>query len=187
MRLDAKTSIDDLEPYLRDAASEARYRETPVPFLALIDFHRSYFGVSRSQSGYGIFVQDQALTTMLYRYFQDALWNRWEVIHRRHTGEFPKEYTNIRNCVRELRSYADEEDFLRVSVDGYETETGRERHIEGVVADIYPNGDSGISVTDADQICLTVETESKMYTVGGFGAIVEDLRATRIQVMRPKQ
>lgn len=183
----AKTTIDDLEPYLRDAASEVRYRETSAPFLALIDFHRSYFGVSRPQSGYGIFIQDQALTTMLYRYFQDALWNRWEVIYRGHTGEFPKEYTSIRNCVRELRSYADKEDFLQVSVDGYETETGRERHIEGVIADIYPARDSGITVADADQICLTVETESKTYTVGGFGAIVEDLRATRIQVTELKQ
>ncbi|MFC4986842.1 TrmB family transcriptional regulator sugar-binding domain-containing protein [Saliphagus infecundisoli] len=182
----SKTGIDDLMPYLRDAASEVRYRETSAPFLALVDSHRSYFGVSRPQSGYGMFVQDQALSTMLYRYFQDTLWRRWEVIHGhgRRTDKFRREYASIRNCVRDLRSYPANRDSLEVTVDGYETDTGRERHIEGVVADFYPSVDDGISVTDADQINLAVETECKTYTVGGFGAIVEDLRATRIRVTR---
>ena len=178
----SETSVEDLEPFLREAASEARYRENHAPFLALVDSHKAYFGVRRLREGYGMYVQDQALSTMLYRYFQDTLWKRWDVVHERHTGTFPKEFASIRRCLTELRSYFDGDDALRASVDGYDTETGREMRVEGTIVDIHPMADSGIGIEEADQVCLSVDSDSETYTVGGFGAIVEDVRATRIRV-----
>lgn len=178
----SETDIDDLKPYLREMASEVRYRETPGPFLALVDSHKAYFGVSRPRTGYGIFVQDQALSTMLYQYFQDSLWSRWEVIHGRSTGDFPKEYASIRTCIRELWPYVDRDVSLQASVNGYKTDTGREKRIEGEIVSVYPDEDSGVAMRHADQACLFVESGSETYTVGGFGAIVEDIRATRIRI-----
>ncbi|WP_225336044.1 TrmB family transcriptional regulator [Halomicrobium urmianum] len=179
---ESETGIEDLAPYLRETTSEARYRRDPAPFLALVDAHKAYFGVSRPRTGYGMFVQDQALSTMLYRYFQDTLWRRWDIIHERSTGDLPKEYASIRQCIRELQPYSDKENPLWVSVDGYETETGRETHVEGFITDIFPDTDDDVTLKEADQVFLVVESESESYTIGGFGALVEDVRATRIQI-----
>lgn len=178
----SETSIEDLAPFLRETASEARYRKNHAPFLALVDSHKAYFAVSRPRKGYGMFFQDQALSTMLYRYFQDSLWKRWDVVHERSTGTFPKEFASIRRCLHELRSHFDGDGSLRASIDGYDTETGRERRIEGTIVDVHPDGNAGVAIEDADQICLSVDSGSETYTVGGFGAIVEDVRATRIRV-----
>lgn len=176
------TDISGLEPYLKETASEARHRKSSAPFLVLVDSHKSYFGVSRPQSGYGMFIQDQALSTILYRYFQDTLWNGWEPIYEREAGEFPQEFSSIRTCVEQLLPYLEEGESFQVSIDGFETSSGRKSQFEGQVVGVLPELGTGVSVESADQVALLVESDSRQYSVGGFGAFVEDIRATRIRV-----
>ncbi|MFC5278076.1 TrmB family transcriptional regulator [Halorubrum rubrum] len=178
----SNTDIDDLEPYLKDAASEVRYRHSSSPFLTLVDANRSYFGVPRRGRGYGMFVQDQALSSMLFRYFQDSLWGRWDVVYSDRSETFPKKFTDIRSCLTELIPHLESGERLIATINGYETGTGSETTIEGQIIDVVPDPDSDSSIYESREVTIVVETEDGTYDVGGFGAVVEDIRATLITI-----
>ncbi len=177
-----RTTIDDFESYFEETASEVRYRERFSPFLTLVDASESYFGVPRREHGYGMFVQDPALSTMLYGHFQDSLWERWDRVYTDRTETFPKKYTDIKNCVAEIMPHVAEEAPLVARVNGYETNTGFEARIEGRIVDIVPAPDADVRARDADQVSLIVESDSETYSIGGFGAILEDIRAVSIWI-----
>jgi len=178
-----KTDVSDFETYFENAASTVRYRKCPSPFLTVVDGEKSYFGASRRQTDYGMFIQDQGLSTMLYGYFQSLLWGRWETVYSDRTESFPKRYSNMRRCVAEVASHLQESaDPLRATVDGYHIETGHKTRIEGEVTDTIPAPASDVPRRDANQTAIVVRTDSGEFTVGGFGAIVEDIRATSVRV-----
>lgn len=179
---DSKTDVGDLEPYLRKAASEVRYRNSSSPFLTLVDANKSYFGVPRRGRGYGMFVQDQALSSMLFSHFQDSLWGRWDVVYSDRSETYPKKYTDIRNCLEELTPHLDSGEQLTATVNGYEMETGLEVRIEGLITDVVPDPDADVSIYESDEVTIVVETDEGLYEVGGFGAVVEDVRATSIKI-----
>lgn len=179
---ESKTEIDDLTPYLKDAASEVRYRKSFSPFLTIVDANKSYFGVARRGRGYGMFVQDQALSSMLFSFFQDSLWGRWDVVYSDRGKTFPKKYTDIRSCLSELTPYFESGEELNATVKGYETETGLETKVEGRIVEIVPGPETDISISESNKATIIVETDDQSYEVGGFGAVVEDIRATSIEI-----
>lgn len=178
----SRTDVSDLEGYFESTVSEVRHRRSSSPFLTLVDANESYFGVPRRGRGYGIFIQDQALSSMLYGHFQHSLWGRWETIYSDRTSTFPKKYTSIRKCITEIAPRLADGQTLSAAVSGYETETGRETRVEGRVIDVQPRPDSDVRTRDSDVATIVVENESGTHSVGGFGAIVEDVRATTIRI-----
>lgn len=178
----SNTDIDDLEPHLKEAASEVRYRHSSSPFLTLVDANKSYFGVPRRGRGYGMLVQDQALSSMLFSHFQDSLWGRWDVLYSDRSETFPKKYTDIRSCLAELTPHLESGERLTATVNGYETETGLEAKIEGQITDTVPSPDSDVPIDESSKATIVVETDDGTYEVGGFGAVVEDIRATSIKI-----
>lgn len=182
----ANTDIDDLEPSLKDATSEVRYRRSSSPFLTLVDSNKTYFGVPRRGRGYGMFVQDQALSSMLFSYFQDSLWGRWDVVYSDRSENFPKTFTDIRSCLSELMPHLESGERLTATINGYETETGMEAKIEGQITDVVPSPESDLSIHESKEVTIIVETEDGTYDVGGFGAVVEDIRATSIKIEKPE-
>lgn len=181
---DSKTEIENLKPYFEDTASEVRHRNSFSPFLMLVDANKSYFGISRRGGGYGMFVRDQALSSMLFSHIQESLWGRWEVVYSDRRATFPKKYTDIKNCLTELTPHFQSGNPLTAKVDGYETDTGLEVRIEGRITDTVPDPDAGVAVGESSREALVIETDGEIYEVGGFGAIVEDIRATSIKIER---
>lgn len=181
---------DELPPLERafgDRQIEVRRRTSPAPFLALVDGEATYLAVETG-SEYGTYVNDAALTSMLYWYFQFALWESWPEVYAG-DGRTPGSYAEIRQCIRDLAPRLEHGERPRATVDGIEVATGDRRELRGTVVDVrHPRRpdeepDDGALVTG--QATLTLETDDGTHTVGGFGAIVEDLRATRIRVADP--
>lgn len=177
-----RTNLEDMNAYFAETVTEVRHRESHAPFLTLIDGQRSYVGVPRQAADYGMAIHDQTLSTMLYGHFQHCLWAHWESVYSDRSTAFPREFMSIRNCVSELEPALDRHDDLRVTVNGFETDTGRERRVEGRIIDVTPSSRSDDAVQRADRVAISLENDGEIYTVGGFGAVLEDVRATWIRV-----
>lgn len=182
---DDSNDISDLETYLQKAATEVRYRKNPAPFLALVDGEDTYFAMQQHRyNSYGMFLKDQPLSAMIYWYFQNALWDQWDTVYSARSDDLPREYVEIRQCVCEARALLATGRDIETTVRGYWTEGGDECTIEGRIIDaISPDVseiESPFSSEFVGQTTLVVEEDGERYTVGGLGAIVEDVRAARI-------
>lgn len=178
------TEADDVSEYLsyfQDTATEVRIRETPAPFLGLIDVNKSYIGLDRSVNSYGMFVQDQALSAILYNYFTDSLWGRWDTVYIAPEESFPREYVDLRNCVSDVSELLSSHTIWAV-LTGIETVTGHSITVEGEIKAIRPDPETNPNVHIADQVSLEIQTEDGLVTVGGFGAILEDIKAKHIRI-----
>lgn len=180
-------TVADLLEYFDEAATEVRHREAPSPFLALIDGNETYFALQqRSADSYGMLVNDQALSAMLYWYFQNALWERWEVVRSDRNEQRPTEYVEIRNCIGDVGPLVRDGETVCLTVSGFETETGDECRITGEVADVVTpdsfSADSSFHERYTGQVTIVLETDEGRCTVGGLGALLEDVQAAKLVV-----
>jgi sugar-specific transcriptional regulator TrmB len=175
---------------LRGACTEARHRRLPAPFVALVDRQQTCFAHHPdSYDRYGVVVDDRTHTYVFHWYFLTCLWEHCERLYADETGEPPIEYVDIRYCVRELRPLLDEGATVEVAVEGFDIDTGETVAFTGRVTDaLYasgsPSDDLGAVLQLAGQVTLLVETDGREVGVGGWGAVVEDVEATRITVER---
>lgn len=179
--------VEELLEYFDQSATEVRRRETPSPFLALIDSNESYFALQQQQSAdsYGMLVKDQALSAMLYWYFQNALWEHWDVIDSDTNGE-QVEYVEIRECICDIHPLVEAGETVTLTVSGYDTQTGEECTITGEVFDIVTpetfSVDSSFHDRYTGQVTIMLEANDTRYAVGGLGAVIEDIQAAKIVV-----
>lgn len=174
--------LDSKRDTFSDLATEVRFCETRAPFLALIDGSLALFGVPGTWSNeYGLVVQDHVLTSMLYWYFQIQLWEFWNVIH---SSESPDVYMSIRELIRDIEAFETPDAEVHVTVKGYDTASGDFVERSGVVTDTIITSDTDESLLRHPFIQATVvlATDEEEYTVGGYGAILEDLRAMEIVI-----
>jgi sugar-specific transcriptional regulator TrmB len=175
---------------LRGAATEVRHRTLPTPFVALIDrTHTCFAPHAGSLNEYGVLVEDFTMTYVFHWFFQTALWEIWDVLHSERTDEPPIVYAGVRECVRELDPLVEAGATVTVTVRGLERDTGRTVEVTGRVADVVYTGEADGEGTPplaqlAGQVSLTLETDQGRLTVGGWGAVIEDVEATRITVTR---
>ncbi|WP_129117047.1 TrmB family transcriptional regulator [Halegenticoccus tardaugens] len=172
-----------------DAATEVRHRALPAPFLALVDRTLTCFAPhARSLNSYGVLVDDYTLTYVFHWYFQTCLWEVWEPIHDARPDEPPRRYTDIRRCVREVEPLLDEAATVRARVEGFETASGRRVELDGRIVDVVyagaasSEGELPLSRL-AGQVTIELETDDGPYSVGGWGAVLEDVEATRITIL----
>ncbi len=177
------------ENTLEWTCSEARYRELPSPFLALVD--RSWACVSphdRSANRYSIIINDDTYAHVFHWYFLTALWEFHEVLYSDRREEGPITYVDLRQCVRDFEPLLSEGVSIEATVHGYDTDTGREMTVQGRVTDAISAGvstssDESTPVSDlAGKVSIVLETDEGTYTVGGWRALVEDVEATRITI-----
>jgi len=177
------------ETTLERTCSEARYRELPSPFMALID--RSWACVSphgRSTNRYSIIINDNTYAYVFHWYFLTALWEFHEVLYSDRREEGPITYVDLRQCVRDLEPLLSEGVSIEATVHGYDTDTGREMTVQGRVIDAISAGvstspEESTPVSDlAGKVSIVLETDDGTYTVGGWGALVEDIEAIRITI-----
>lgn len=184
---DART-LPDAESF-EGAVTEVRHRELPSPFLALVDRTKACFAPhDRSVNQYGVLVDDYTLTYVFHWYFLTSLWEMWESIHSERPANPPIEYTNIRQCVRDVERLLDDGATLEVSVRGYETSSGDPCELSGTItrasyAGVTVDGDQTVPLAQlAGKVTIYVDDGEAEHSVGGWGAFEEDVEATRITV-----
>ncbi len=184
---DVSTLPSDEE--LEGAATEVRHRELPSPFLALVDRTKTCFAPhDRSVNQYGVLVEDYTLTYVFHWFFLTSLWGVWDTVHTERASDPPIEYTNIRQCVRDIEPLLNDGAAIEVRIRGYETESGDPCELSGTIARATYAGVS--SETDetvplsqlAGKVTIYVDDGERERAVGGWGAFVEDVEATRITI-----
>ncbi|WP_396612902.1 TrmB family transcriptional regulator [Haloferax sp. S1W] len=169
-------------------ATEVRHRTLPTPFVALVDRTGACFAPhAHSVNQYGVLVDDYTMTYVFHWYFQTALWEVWDVVYSTQTDEPPIVYSDIRNFVQDAKPLLGNGNRIVTNIIGYETESREPIEFTGEVTDLHytaisePEGSLSFSKL-AGQVCITVETDDGTYSVGGWGAVLEDVEANRITI-----
>jgi len=193
VRLSIHTYPDDPDKLpspeaLAGACTEARHRPLPAPFLVLVDRTRTCFGPHMgSANQYGVLVDDRTHAYVFHWYFLSCLWEVWDPIHTQPgLDSLPAEYVDIRRCIRDLESLLADGRQVRAHVEGRDTATGEERDLTGRITEVSYVGESAADPTPlvelAGRATLTLEVDGREYHVGGWGAILEGIEATRVTI-----
>lgn len=189
LHTDPDTTVDDVA--FEGFVTEARHRTLPTPFVVLIDRTGTCFAPhSHSLNQYGVLADDYTLTYVFHWYFQTCLWEVWNEVFSARPTNPPFVYADLRRCVRDLEPFLADGVRVRARIEGFYTQTGDAGKLVGEIVDVnyagagQTEGSPPLSQL-AGQVCLTVRTEDggELYTVGDWGAVLEDVEATRITVL----
>lgn len=165
---------------------EARHRAVPTPFVALVDRRKTCFSQPQdSFDQYGVLVNDRTHTYVFHWFFTTFLWENADLVYTERTADPPLSYVDIRRLLRETQPLFESAATVTVRVEGYDTATGDRREFTGTVADARSAQGPGNADPDpqhAGQVMLAVDTGDDVVTVGGWGAVLEDVEAERIVV-----
>lgn len=194
VQLSLYTDVDgDVELPARSAlaatATEARHRPIPSPFVALVDRQKACFAPHEAaRNEYGVLVDDRTHEYVFHWYYVGCLWEICDEIYSARNDEPPIEYVDVREFIRDVEPLVDAGDVVGVTVLGNDVANGGERELVGVVEDVHYEGeDSGGAretglVELAGQASFTVGTDEGSFSVGGEGAMLEDVEAMRLTV-----
>lgn len=164
---------------------EARHRDFPAPFVALVDRENTCFAQHRdSTEEYGVLVTDRIHTYVFHWYFLTCLWEGWPTIYEAKREEFPIEYVDVRQFVRDVAPLVDDGRTVRVHIEGRDRRSKEDVDLTGTVVETI-QGSPGSEAPGgplAGQVSVVVDTGDGTVSVGGWGAMVEDVEANRITV-----
>jgi sugar-specific transcriptional regulator TrmB len=171
------------------AATEVRHRTLPTPFVALVDRSYTCFAPhAGSINQYGVLVEDRTMTYVFHWYFQTCLWEIWDQVYSARSEHPPISYSGIRECLREIDPLMDEGATIHATVRGHDRSTGDTVELSGRIVDATYSGETAGEGTPplaqlAGKVTLYLETDDgDVVTVGGWGAVLEDIEATRMTV-----
>lgn len=147
----------------------------PGPFLATVDRRYAFFSPNvHGDEPYGITIGDEILTFVLHWFFLTSQWGGQETVYS--NPDHPPTYVSIEGFVRDAATMLAEGATMRLRTVGYDTETGDLVGVSGYGLD-------DPSYTDlAGHLALSIDDGERIHTVGGWGAIVEDVEAQVIRV-----
>ncbi|SIR66093.1 Sugar-specific transcriptional regulator TrmB [Haladaptatus litoreus] len=173
-------------------ASEVRYRRLPTPFLAIVDRSNIFFAPETYQHPsheYGLLVNDYSLAQVFKWFFQTALWDSWSEVYTDSDGDLPRTYTYIRDCIRDVRPLVEDGERVFVTVTGTNRLTQERADISGEIIDVVYSGAPVDEpretrlITYTEQAIIRIKTDDgEQISVGGWGAMLEDIEADRIVV-----
>jgi sugar-specific transcriptional regulator TrmB len=176
------------EPELEGAVTEARHRTLPTPFVVLVDRTDACFAPHvHSLNQYGVLVDDYTLTYVFHWFFTTSLWEVWDVLYSARDDDPPRDYADFRRCVRDVKPVIESGASVRVTVRGFDIETGNPVTFAGRVVDVLYDGDGSSDGSPplsqlAGHVSMFVETDDGTFSVGGWGAALEDVEATRVTI-----
>lgn len=178
------------EAEMEGAVTEARHRDLPAPFLAVVDRGIACFAPhDRPVRQYGAIFEDETLTYVFHWYFQAALWESWPILYTTRDEGLPAEYVDLRECIRDLAPLVADEATITARVFGKVIDQRETVTLRGTVTDLlYANGSetNGTGTPSlsslAGQATLVLESEGEEYGIGGWGAVLEDIEALRIVI-----
>lgn len=184
---DAEPSAFDVADF-EGVVTEARHRTLPTPFVLLVDRTGTCFAPhANSLNQYGVLADDYTLTYVFHWYFQTCLWEVWDTVYSEGGDDPPFVFADIRRCVRTIDPYFSAGATVRASVAGFDTETGAAVDLSGDIVDLHYSGAAETDGTPAlsqlaGQVCFTLRTDGGAYRVGGWGAVLEEVEATRVTI-----
>jgi len=164
-----------------------RHRPFPGQFVALVDPDFTGFAPIGNPPEYGMIVRDRSLAEVLYWFFEVDLWDTSEVVYEDSSKTLPVHFVNVRQCIRAIEPLLDDGAVIRVRVEGRNVATGTEVRLTGVIAELsYANRESETrrqaAARPAGRVSMTLDCESRTYTIGGWGASMEDVAATCVTI-----
>ncbi len=193
IKISIHTEGPDADPFppsseFEGVATEVRHQKLPTPFVAIVDRGWTCFAPHRqSLNQYGVLVDDRTLTYVFHWYFLTCLWEVWDPVYTARATEPPMVYADIRRCVRDIEPLLDAGQTIDAEIVGYETTSGADVSLDGRITDVLYAGattsDGTVPLTQlAGQVSLYFETADETYTIGGWGAVLEEIEATRVTI-----
>ncbi|WP_101297425.1 TrmB family transcriptional regulator [Halegenticoccus soli] len=160
---------------------------TGKPFVALIDHRKARLALNVGSSDEYGFLVDDPLHEYLLWFYLAGLSEVAKPIYSEQNLQLPITFTEIRSCIRVIEPHLREKTNVSVRVRGRWVRTKRPCEISGNVTAIRYAGEPAtgepLSVFHlAEQAGFVVDTEDRTVTVGGFGAVLEELEAEEIVV-----
>lgn len=175
---------------LEATCDEARHRPLPAPFLAIVDRTTACFAPHpEAADHYGVLIENRTHAYVFHWYFLSCCWEVFEVCHTDRATEPPIEYVDVRQCIREIEPILDDGTEITARIEGRDTETGEAISLRGRITEVCYAGDpvEGSAtplVRLAGQAMVVLDTGSETHEIGGWGAILEPIEATRVTVER---
>ncbi|MDS0282717.1 TrmB family transcriptional regulator [Haloarcula onubensis] len=162
---------------------EVRVVKIPGPFIAVLDRSRTYFAPnSRAAENYGILINDNILSFINHWYYQTCLWYPWPPLVG--DQDRPKPYISLKEFIRDISALHHDGGNVAVTVSGIDVAADEFRTVTGTVTDIYyPDAvtdDSPSLEQLSTYAVVTLDTGDEQLTVGGWGAVFEDIEAQKI-------
>lgn len=176
------------ESAFEGTCTEARRRELQNAFFLLTDRTRLCFAPHVDSSReYGVLAQDRDTAYVFHWFFLTCLWEVYPPIHVDRDDTPPFVFVAIRECIRFIEPLLSDGATIAASVEGYHTGSGRERTLSGTITgvDITGEGDRDGPITLAQlagRASFVLETDEGSFTIGGEGAVIEDIGADRITI-----
>ena len=164
---------------------EVRVVKIPGPFIAVLDRSRTYFAPnSRAAENYGILINDNILSFINHWYYQTCLWYPWETLGP--NRELPMPYISLKEFIRDISSLHHDGADVAVTISGIDVATDEFRTVTGTIVDIYYPDALSSDSPSLEQLStyavVTLDTGDEELTVGGWGAVFEDIEAHKITV-----
>lgn len=176
--------LDELD--LEGVALEVRECEIPGPFLAVVDRRHTYFAPNdRSRDPYGVIVNDDILSFIFHWYFQTCLWAVQPQVHTTRDGPLP--YISIEEFIQDFIELYWDGVGIHVVAHGWDNNEERMRTVSGPVTDItYTGSEFDTETPSLEQLAgfatVELQTEHGSYTIGGWGAVFEDMEVYELVV-----
>lgn len=176
---------------LAEFCTEARYRPLPAPFVVLVDRSELCFVPhSGSVNEYGVIIDDRTHAYVFHWFFVLCLWDVWEVYYSGRPTEPPITYAGLRECLRAIEPELEAGRTVLVTVEGRWTDTHEDCSFTGRIVDCVYTTQSTRADVDVDstiaayagRATLVIATDDGERRVGGWGATVEEVEATRITI-----
>lgn len=166
--------------------TEVRHARTPGPFLAIVDRRQAFFSPNvHSDEPYGVLLGDEILSFIFHWYYLTCVWAPYDPISTA-TDRRP-EYISIEEFVNDVARLWHDGAVVSVTVLGHDTDTGEYCELSGELTHILTDGSEPPAPdpsyeTLAGPLRLVVDDGGDLYTVGGWGALDEDVEAEVIRV-----
>jgi sugar-specific transcriptional regulator TrmB len=182
---DLSTKLEEIN--LDGVVGELRVHDIPSAFLTIVDRRQIFFAPnSRANEPYGILFEDEILAYVHYWYFETCLWTLSEPLFTDPAMAFV--YVSIEQFIRDMTVPWNRGAAVSITVYGEDVHTGEARTLSGRLVDILFPGVASADTTPPsfDQLggisSLLVESDGETYSVGGSGAVYEDIKGTQIVV-----
>lgn len=183
----AAGGIEDVSRF-SGVCTEVRHRTLPSPFVAIVDRDTVCFAPNdQSMNEYGVIVHDPSHAFVFNVFFQSSLWTTWETVFEEPTEDAVAEYVDIRECVREVDRLLDAGRTVHARIIGTDVETGESVELAGEIIETgadSPREDRWDATPPLLHgiASITVVTDDGTFTVGGWGAMLEDIEANRVTI-----
>ncbi|WP_266082033.1 TrmB family transcriptional regulator [Haladaptatus caseinilyticus] len=194
VQLSLHVSPDEELPFdssdFEGVCTEVRRRDLPGPFLLLADRQQACYAThNQLSSEYGVLVDDYTLAYVFHWYYLTRLWEVYESIFDGRSDRPPYTFVEITECIRGIEPALNDGAIITGRIEGEFVRTGRECMLSGRFGGVEytgsrPDETSASLLELAAEARIRFETADGSYTIGGRGALTEDVAAKRFTIKR---